>query len=533
VKTRIPPLIISVLIALCLLFPCCNLLEPNLPDLPDIPAEGTLTLFDVSPPTLDPALARSEMSVSYIVEIFSGLVAFDPAGNLTPDIAESWEVSNDGTTYTFRLRQGVKFHDGKEVTASDFKYSLERACDPSTGSDIAETYLGDILGVEDKLSGIAEEVYGIEVLDDYTLRITIDAPKKYFLSKLAHPAAYVVDQENVASGKDWWKEPNGTGPFRLDEWQGDDFIILQRNELYYLEPPKIEYVVYLLWGGVPMIMYERDEIDVVEVSTSDIERVLDPANPLHQELNIIPQLSLSFVGFNSASPPFDDASVRQAFCHAIDKDKLVRLVLKNLVTTADGILPPGMPGYNEDIQGLAFDPQLARQLLVESEYGNATDLPPITLTSSGRGMIPSDEAALIDMWRRNLGMEVELRQLEPEKYAYLLMAEKDELFTLGWGADYPDPQNFLDILFHSETSHNIGEYSNPEVDALLEEARIEKDYAARMSLYQQAEQMLVNNAACLPLYFDVEYILVKPYVKNLPLTSLWISRLKYVSIEPH
>ena len=137
------------------------------------------------------------------------------------------------------------------------------------------------------------------------------------------------------------------------------------------------------------------------------------------------------------------------------------------------------------------------------------------------------------MWRRNLGVEVEIRQLEPEKYPFLLMQEKDELFTFGWGADYPDPQNFLDVLFHSDTPDNFGEYCNSEVDALLEEARKEKDITARMNLYQQAEQILVNDAACIPIYFDISYVLTKPYIKNLPLTPLWMPRLKYISVEPH
>jgi ABC-type transport system substrate-binding protein len=130
-------------------------------------------------------------------------------------------------------------------------------------------------------------------------------------------------------------------------------------------------------------------------------------------------------------------------------------------------------------------------------------------------------------------VDVAVRQLEPERYADLIMQEKDEMFTLGWQADYPDPQNFLDVLFHTGTSTNIGEYSNPELDALLEKARVETDEATRTSLYQQAEQIIVRDAACLPLFFDVAYTLVKPYVKNLPLTPMWIPRLKYVYIEPH
>ncbi len=495
-------------------------------------SDNTLNLTDAGPITLDPALANSDRSLSYVVEIFSGLVSFDPALNLTPDIAKNWDVTAGGTTYTFHLRQGVKFHDGREVTAADFKYSIERTCDPATGSQTAEIYLGDIEGVGERLAGRAAEVAGVKAIDNYTLQITIDAPKQYFLSKLAHPAAFVVDQANVQSGADWWYEPNGTGPFRLKEWREDDLIVLERNDHYYLEHAKLANVVYRLWSGMPMTMYETGEIDVTGVDLGDIDRVLDPDNPLHKELTVTPQLSLYLIGFNSKRPPFDDAMVRQAFCEAVDKQKIVDLVLKNAVARADGIVPPGMPGYDEDIRPLAFDPSQARHLLAESKYGNATSLPSVTLTSMGRGIVPDLEAALVDMWRRNLGVEVLIRQLEPERYADLIMREKDELFALGWQADYPDPQNFVDVLFHTGTSANIGEYSNPEVDVLLERARVETNEAVRMALYQQAEQIIVSDAACLPLFFDISYTLVKPYVKNLPLTPLWIPRLKYVYVEP-
>ena len=496
-------------------------------------SQETLNLFGIEPSTLDPALARGSDSLEYIVEIFSGLVCFNADLELIPDIAQNWDKSSDGTTYTFHLRQGVKFHDGKEVTASDFKYSIERACDPVTASQTAETYLGDIVGASEMLQGKANEISGVKVVDDYTLQITIDAPKEYFLSKLSYPTSFVIDKDNVESGKNWWKNPNGTGPFKLKKWTEGNLITLERNDLYYLEPAKVRYVAYRLWGGVPMTMYENGEIDITDVYLGDIERVLDPFSPLNKELYITPGFSLSYIGFNSAKPPFDDAKVRQAFSHAIDKEKLIKLVLKDTVRRADGILPPGMLGYNKDIQGLDFNPDLAKQLIAESKYGNVSNLPPITLTTMGLGAVSSIDTALADIWRDNLGVNVEVRQLEPERYFYVLMQEKDEMFTFGWGADYPDPQNFLDILFHSGTEENVGEYSNPEVDTLLEKARVEQDSGVRMTLYQQAEQIIVNDSACLPLYFDIDYTLVKPYVKDLPLTPLWIPRLRYVSIEPH
>ena len=496
-----------------------------------ISREDSLTMWDVGPITLDPAIAREVRSARYIREIFSGLVTLDQDLQVVPDIAESWKVSGDGTTYTFYLRKGVRFHDGKEVKADDFKYSLERACDSETGSPTAETYLGDIVGVKEMLDGESEEISGVKVIDDYTLQITIDAAKAYFLAKLTHSPAFVVDRTNVQSGEKWWQAPNGTGPFRLRKWKEDELLILEQNDIYYQEPTKVKYAVFRLWGGIPMRMYETGETDVTDVYLADIERVLDPSNPLNQELISTPELSLHYIGFNATKPPFDDAKVRQAFCHAIDKDKIIEVVFKGTVTQADGILPRGMPGYNENLRGLSFDVDRAKELIRQSKYKDVSTLPEITFTTSGRGIVSDLNAALIEMWRENLGVEVQIRQLEPEIYFQVIKEEKDELYVSGWVADYPDPENFLDVLFDTGSEENTGEYSNHEVDALLEQARVEQDVTARIRLYQEIEQMLVNDAACLPLFFDVNYVLVKPYVEDYVVTPMGVLTLKGVSLE--
>ncbi len=493
--------------------------------------QESLTLWDVGPITLDPALVREARSGQYIREIFSGLVTLDEDLQVVPDIAERWKVSSDGITYTFYLREGVRFHDGQEVKASDFKYSLERASDPETESPTAETYLGDIVGVKEMLDGEAEEISGVKVINDYTLQITIDAPKAYFLARLTHSPAFVVEQTNVESGEEWWRNPNGTGPFRLRQWEEDELLILEQNDIYYGELAGVKNVVFRLWGGVPMRMYETGEIDITRVYLDDIERVQDPTNPLNAELVTAPELSLGYIGFNVTKPPFDDVRVRQAFSHAIDKDKIIEVVLKGASVRADGILPPGMPGYNEGLEGLSFDVERAKELIRQSEYGDVANLPQITFTTSGRGAISGINEALIDMWRKNLGVEVQVRQLEPDIYFAVIKEEKDEIYETAWIADYPDPENFLDILFYTGSEENSGEYSNSEIDALLEQARVEQDVTIRMGLYQQIEQMLVDDAACLPLYFDVNYLLVKPYVEGLVLTPMGILTLKGVSLQ--
>jgi len=495
--------------------------------------EGVLNLYGIDPLTLDPAVSGEMTSHVYIMQIFSGLICLDDNLEPAPDIAERWEVSQDGRTYTFYLRQDVKFHDGGQVKAEDFKYSWERACAPETGSQTAATYLGDIVGASEVLSGESEEISGVRVIGDYTLEVTIDTPKVYFLSKLTYPTSFVVDRADVESGGEWWRSPNGTGPFKLRQWEQSQLIVLERNELYYGELAKLDSVVFQLWSGVPMNLYETGEIDVTGVGISYMEKVTDEAGPFYLDLSIIPELSFYYIGFNTAEPPFDNVNIRRAFSMAIDKDKLISLVFKDMVQPADGILPPGMPGYNEELMGLDYDIEGAKELIAQSSYGDVSQLPPITITTMGwGGPISSGLESIVHQWRENLGVEVAVRQLEPERFLYHLGEEKDEMFHIGWVADYPHPQNFLEILFHSVMDNNYGEYSNPEVDALLEQAGVEQDSALSLALYQRAEQLLVEDAACLPLWFGQNYILVKPYVLGYNLNPSGFVMLNEVSVEP-
>jgi len=527
--------ILSVLLCILIALPLtssCQQQETLPSPIPSPQKHGVLDLWDTGPITLDPAISGEMTSHIYIMQIFSGLVCLDNESKPSPDIAERWQKSPDGKTYTFHLRKGVKFHNGKEVTSQDFKYSWERACDSETRSQTAATYLGDIVGASDMLEGKATEIRGIEIIDNYTLKVTIDAPKAYFLSKLTYPTTFVVDKANVESGDQWWRKPNGTGPFKLDEWKPDELLTLVPNELYYLEPVKTKKVVFHLLAGMPMDMYEMGKIDVAPVHEYYVDRVTDKNGPFYKELSVFPESSFFYIGFNALKPPFDDVNVRRAFCHAINKERIIKLTLKGMMIKADGILPPGIPGYNEGLQGLDYDITKAKSLIANSQYGSVDNFPPITITQSGQGgNIPEYLGAIIQDWRQNLGVEVNIRQLEPERFLYSLKQETDEMFTFGWIADYPDPQNFLDILFHSGAEYNYCNYADPDLDAILDKAAIEPDNASRFSLYQQAEQKLVDEAVALPLWFGTNYTLIKPYVKNYKLDTQGIPSLANVYTE--
>lgn len=487
------------------------------------------------PPTLDPALAGDADSAIYIVEIFSGLVTLDRNLKVVPDIAEKWDVSADGKTYTFTLRKEVKFHDGRPVTAQDFKYSIERAANPALASPTADTYLGDIVGVREKLARKTQAVSGVEVVDDYTLKITIDSPKAYFLAKLTFPSAFVVDKNNVErGGRTWTDKPNGTGPYKLKEYVRSQRLILSRNENFYSDPkPKVDEVQFILGGGSAMTMYENGDLESVYVTINDIDRVSDVNSPLNKELYVGSEFSTNFIVFNTRKAPFDDPKVRQAFALAIDREKIVDVVFRKMEGVATGVLPPGMPGYTENQFKIPYDPAQAKKLLAESKY--AGKLPDITWTTYGSGGSASQYIqAMTAMLKDNLGVNVSIQQTDwatfigqindPAKNPY-------QMFDIAWIADYADPQNFLDILFRGNSTQNWSAYNNPDIDKLLDQAAGERDAQKRFQLYQEIERKLLADYPVVPFTFSQQYNLTKPYVKDLIYPPLIIPRLKYVSLD--
>ena len=536
----------------------------TIPALPitEVPQGGIFKRLWSDPPTLDPHLSGDTTSSGIVVEIFSGLVSFNSDLELIPDIAEKWDRSDDGLVYTFHLRPNVLFHNGKKVTAHDFKWSIERAASPKTASSVADTYLNDIVGAMDYIDGNASEITGLKVVDDHTLEITIDAPKAYFLAKLTYPTAYVLDKEALEQGgRNWWIEnPVGTGPFKLKEYLIGERIVLEKNEDYYREPAQVAAILNNLAGGQAMAMYENDEIDITGVGLFDLDRILNPDEPLNKEMvNAPSRFSISYIGFNTNMPPFDDVNFRKALNHAVNKELIATEVLSDMVKPSYSILPPKFPGYNENLVGLRHDPELAIRLLKDSPYVNylkqkpddsphfdlaqevlsessfadSGKTPRIVVSIPGTGGSPGlDLEVIIELWRQVLGVNVEIQGVEWATYLEDLDNHKFQAYAgLGWEADYPDQQDFLDILFHSESSMNHGQYSNTDVDKILELARVEQDVSKRSQLYNEVEEMILDDGVWVPLWFAGEnYLLIKPYVSGYVPTPMTVPKLKNVRI---
>jgi ABC-type transport system substrate-binding protein len=490
------------------------------------PTEQVLHLAQTAEPTtLDPALVQDGPTIEVLQQICNGLVQWTSANKLAPCLAERWETSADGRTYTFHLRSGVKFHNGRMLSADDFVYSIQRALLPATKSPVAAVYLNDIVGARDVLAGKSTKVAGLAAPDPRTVRITIDAPKAYFLAKLSYPTAFVLAREAIEAqgGKLDEKSLVGTGPFRLTSYRHGVRLVLEAFPEYFEGAPKLARIerAIVLDAGTRHAQFESGALDICDVTMADYEKDRTDS-VLQKQLHQFDRPSIFYLALNQrAFPPFKDVRVRQAFNHAIDKDRLVKTVMLGVNRKADGILPPGVPGHDPHFQGLGFDPERARKLLADAGFPGGKNFPPLTLTFRER--MPDYKRVcevIAEMLRTNLGLDVSLRELEWGKF----LAERNQgtmpLYFLRWAADYLDPQNFLSTMLHSKAPENTIGYASAEFDRLCEKADTLQNLEERLRVYRQAEERVVKDAPWVPIYYQRDIELWNPRLQGVEDSSM-------------
>jgi ABC-type oligopeptide transport system substrate-binding subunit/DNA-binding SARP family transcriptional activator len=503
---------------------------------PPPPAPHALRMAWFPPPTtLDPAMSQDIFSAAVIDQLFSGLVAHSSEMDVVPEVAGSWEVLEGGRKYIFHLRDDVVWSDGPPVTAKDFEYAWKRVLAPATGSPNA-SLLYDVKGAKSfhrGQDGMGD--VGVRALDEVTLVVELEGPTSFLLHLLAHSATYPVPRHVVeARGRAWTGVQNivTNGPFGLEACNPGESIILSRNPVYHGRCRGNLQRVELSFLADPcarLSLYEADGSDILDMTFLPPAE-LDDARRRHAgEYVVGPRLWTSYLGFGVGRPPFDDVRLRRAFALATDRETLAEVVLRGHSAPATGgFIPPGMPGHSPHV-GVPYNPDRARQLLAEAGYPGGRGFPAVELLAR-RGH-ESQSEYLKAQWRENLGVDAELTwaTMEYETFFGRLRKEPPSMFLLGWVADYPDPDNFLRI----STFRHWTRWRNEAYDRLVEEARRFMDQGERMRLYERVERILIEEAAILPLYYSRLHLLVKPWVRQVPVSAMEWWFWKDIVIEPH
>nr|WP_309684914.1 peptide ABC transporter substrate-binding protein [Armatimonas sp.] len=479
------------------------------------------------PSTLDPHRAQDGPTIDLLQNAHMGLVGWNDKTEVTPLAAKELpKVSADGKVYTFTLRAGLKFHNGREVTADDVKYSLTRALDPKLASPVAVTYLDDIQGAKELAAGKATELTGVKVIDKSTIEITLVGSRPYFLGKFTYPTAYILAKEEIEKGptlpsgaKTIGSENAaavGCGAFKLTNYTPQKSVTLEANKDWVLGAPKLTKIErpIILDTKTARLQYDSGLVDIIALEKGDYEK--DKTDPKYAgQVQTFNRASTYYVGMNQkAYAPFKNAKVRQAFACATNKAEIKKGVLLDVNTAAECIVPEGMPGYDANFKGYAYDEAKAKALLAEAGFPDGKGLPPLTLCfRQQQPDIVKTAQVLKEQWSK-IGIPVELREME---YASLINAmDRDEVvYFHRWGADYPDPQNYLSLLLTTTGAENHVGYSNPAYDALCAQADVEVDSKKRMELYAKAQRMVVDDAAWIPVYYQRDMELIKTHVTGL------------------
>ncbi|MGE3538262.1 MAG: ABC transporter substrate-binding protein [Candidatus Tectimicrobiota bacterium] len=473
------------------------------------------------PSTLDPAFLTETYATTVAQQIFDGLVQFDQDLNIVPSLAHSWVASRDGLRWTFSLHKGVLFHHGREMTADDFVYAFTRLLHPQTASPRA-WLLNRIQGARRFMSGSASSVTGLRALDPYTLQITLEQPYAPFISLLGMPQTTVIPREEVERlGAEFGRQPVGTGPFRFVQWHRGKEIVLEANTSYIAGRPLLDQLVYRIRPNHQAILAEFEQGFLEDASLTERPRSAGAAEPAFQFLRK-PLLATLFFLMNTQSPPLNDRRVRQAINHAINRQLVNASVRHNQHMQARGILPEGMPGYNPEALDYPYDPSRAKQLLAEAGYPGGHGLAPIELWTSSRTVTAVLESEAVQQDLARVGIQVKLQTAPSWQHfkTEILGKRPGAMYRYAWYADFPDPDNVLYPLFHSQSADNYTHYKNAEVDRLLEATRSESDYLRRMQTYRQIEALIMADAPTVNLVYYTFGYLFQPYVRGIELNAL-------------
>lgn len=467
------------------------------------------------PASMDPIQAVDVYRGQLTVYLYDGLVRFMD-GAARPNLAESWDVSEDGMVYTFHLRDDVTFHNGRAFAAEDVRYSFERALRPESQSPLTWVF-NFIAGSDAMIAGDVDSLSGLRVPSPTTVEITLEQPFAPFLLLMAMPAAHIVPREEIEQkGPQFSEAPVGTGPWVFESWAHDDVIRLTANSRYHLGRPKMDGIEIRIIPETTTVIaeFERgnlDWMDLNELPAPEFDRFSnDPEwSPLIHER---PALITYYLALNNQKPKFRDPRVRRALNYAVDIERIADVIYPGEVVVSHGPIPPGIPGYREDGQPYGYQPDTARALLrAAGAEGLTFDVYFRSLAINQR-FLEAVQANLADV-----GITMNLQQRDWTAVRQAMQRGELDGYLANWYADYPDAENFLYPLFYSEMAGaggNAAFYSDATVDSLILTARRTLDDEARIAMYSRADSLIRAGAPWIFTVHPIDYDIVQPWVEG-------------------
>lgn len=481
-------------------------------DSADAPSRRTIidSRDETDPRSLDPALSTDVPTGRAVGYLFDALTLFTPDAKVVPGLAERWDVSEDGVTYTFHLRQGVRFHDGRPFTARDVVASWQRALDPAVKGGSGWP-LYPILGAEQFAEGGQQSIRGLQVRDDSTLIVTLKEPFAIFTKLLAMPVTSIVPAELPA---DFAQKPIGTGPWKFVEWKHDDYLLFSKNEEYWGGAPKTDSLRARIIAepSTAVAEFESGNTDVVLIPASETS-AWETDSERKERMQSTAALIMTYVAINTTRGPLRDRRVRQAMNHAVNASQIIDVLLSGGGTRSTGVIPPSLDGADESRQAYAYDTLKARQLMQEAGFASGIDVD----LWVGSNPLYLRIAETLQAYLKSANIRVKIVQRESAAAREAARNGQADLFLKDWYADYPDAENFLYPLLHSASlgvGGNVSFFQNPEFDRIVSASRRELDEGRRVALYKQADALAYTEAPVIFLHFARTSLGVQPWIKG-------------------
>ncbi len=497
----------------------------------------TLNMHNGGDPTsLDPHKLSGDWENRIAGDIFEGLVTEDAGANPVPGQAESWTVSDDKTVYTFKLRDGISWSDGKPVTASDFLFAFQRLFDPKNAAEYAylQFTIKNAAAInEGKITDMAQ--LGVKAIDDKTLEITLEQPSPYFIGALTHYTGYPLPKHVIdAKGADWVKIENivTNGAYKPTEWVPGSHVLAVKNDKYYgAAGVKIDAVKFVTLedNAAALKQYRAGEFDILTDFPKDQYQWIQENLP--GQAHVVPFAGLYYYVINSTKPPFDNANVRKALSMAVNREVIGPQILGTGELPAYSWVPPGMSGYGDpvmvDWKDLSYGDKVAEAKKLLAEAGITPEKPlKAQLRYNTNDNHKRIAVAIASMWKP-LGIDIELYNTETKVHYDEMQRGLLEIGRAGWLADYNDADNFLSLL-KTGIEHNYGKWSNADFDKLIEDGNKEQDQAKRAELFHKAEKIALDNTAAIPIYYYLSENIVSPKIKGFQDNAFDIHRTRWL-----